>query len=186
MPLVGHPHRRKLSGPQQLGQVHPIAPVRLYPVACFLRDERRSCHHAVVAEAPDQSVEPVSRRSCLVTERQTTVFSGKLRNQLAGRRLGGIELPEITHLSAAAAFSNRYCITQFRGVNSDESFAMMPHACPPCMRLCPAHPGNPRRYIEGESPIWARDIQSSPTCAVGGGARDHLPSSALLSGRENA
>jgi hypothetical protein len=29
------------------------------------------------------------------------------------------------------------------------------------MRLCPADPGNPRRYIEGESPrLWERDIQS--------------------------
>src|SRR5262249_22081362 len=31
----------------------------------------------------------------------------------------------------------------------------MPHDSPPCMRLCPADPGNPRRYIEGESPrLW--------------------------------
>jgi integrase len=28
------------------------------------------------------------------------------------------------------------------------------------MRLCPAYPGNPRRYIEGESPHSWRDIQS--------------------------
>src|SRR6516164_7487155 len=24
---------------------------------------------------------------------------------------------------------------------------------PPCLRLCPAHPGNPRSNIEGESPL---------------------------------
>ena len=24
---------------------------------------------------------------------------------------------------------------------------------PPCLRLCPAHPGNPRNNIEGESPL---------------------------------
>jgi hypothetical protein len=29
------------------------------------------------------------------------------------------------------------------------------------MRLYPAYPGNPRRYIEGESPRLWRDIQSS-------------------------
>jgi O-methyltransferase involved in polyketide biosynthesis len=29
------------------------------------------------------------------------------------------------------------------------------------MRLCLAYPGNPRRYIEGESPHLWRDIQSS-------------------------
>jgi hypothetical protein len=32
-----------------------------------------------------------------------------------------------------------------------------PTTRPPCMRLCPAYPGNPRRYIEGESPhLWRR------------------------------
>ena len=69
------------------------------------------------------------------------VFSGKLGNELAGRRLGGIELPEITHLSAAAAFSNRYCITQFRGVDSDESFAMMPHDSPSLYEALPGPSG---------------------------------------------
>ena len=36
------------------------------------------------------------------------------------------------------------------------NFAMMPHDSPSMYEmLCPAHPGNPRRYIEGESPrLW--------------------------------
>jgi hypothetical protein len=28
-----------------------------------------------------------------------------------------------------------------------------PTTRPPCLRLCPANPGNPRRNIEGESPL---------------------------------
>src|SRR5215510_4298475 len=31
---------------------------------------------------------------------------------------------------------------------------------PPCLRLCPAHPGNPRSNIEGESPLAGKGIQS--------------------------
>ena len=35
-----------------------------------------------------------------------------------------------------------------------------PTTRPPCMRLCLAYPGYPRRYIEGESPHLWRDLQS--------------------------
>src|SRR5271166_1673283 len=30
---------------------------------------------------------------------------------------------------------------------------------PPCLRLCPAFPGNPRNRIEGESPREGKDIR---------------------------
>src|SRR5947207_601406 len=32
---------------------------------------------------------------------------------------------------------------------------------PPCLRLCPAYPGNPRFRIEGESPLQGKDIRST-------------------------
>jgi len=35
------------------------------------------------------------------------------------------------------------------------------------MRLCPADPGNPRRYIEGESPHLWRGTYSLSGCEVG-------------------
>src|SRR5262249_33309653 len=31
---------------------------------------------------------------------------------------------------------------------------------PPCLRLCPAHPGNPCSNIEGESPLAGKVLQS--------------------------
>src|SRR5262249_23579111 len=40
-------------------------------------------------------------------------------------------------------------------------------AHPPCLRLCPAHPGNPRRNIEGESPhLWKGHTVCIPTAIV--------------------
>src|SRR5271167_3347845 len=36
---------------------------------------------------------------------------------------------------------------------------------PPCVRLGPADPGNPRRHIEGESPHKGKDIRSNPYLA---------------------
>jgi hypothetical protein len=35
-------------------------------------------------------------------------------------------LPEMAHLTATAAFGNCRCVTRFRRIGSDESFAMMP------------------------------------------------------------
>jgi hypothetical protein len=37
VPIVGNPNGGEFTGPQEFGQVQPIASVRLYPVAGFLR-----------------------------------------------------------------------------------------------------------------------------------------------------
>ena len=140
VPIVGNPNGGEFTGPQEFGQVQPIASVRLYPVAGFLRDKRGSGDYALVAETFDQPVKAVPRRPCLVAKRQLIVFCRKFGDELAYRRLRGSKLPKIAHLAATAALGNRHRITQFRRIDTTR---------PPCMRLCPAHPGNPRHYIEG-------------------------------------
>jgi hypothetical protein len=126
MPLVGHPHCGEFASPQQLGQFHRIAPIGLDPIAWFLRDQRGSHHHDLVAESLDQSVETVSRRPCLVAERQTLILRRKLGHELAHRCLRRRQLPDIAHLAATAAFGNGHGVAQLGRINPDESFAMMP------------------------------------------------------------
>src|ERR1700726_4451525 len=84
----------------------------------LLRNERGSHHQALVAEALEQSVEPISCRPCFITKRQITVFRCKLGHELSDRRLRGRELPEIPHLAATAAIGDCYCITRFRRIDS--------------------------------------------------------------------
>jgi hypothetical protein len=79
----------------------------------FIANERGSHHQALVAEALEQSVEPISRRACFVAKRQMTVFRCNLGHEYSDRRLGGRELPEIPHLAATAASGNCCCITRF-------------------------------------------------------------------------
>src|SRR5881396_113058 len=38
---------------------------------------------------------------------------------------------------------------------------------PPCVRLCPAYPGNPRTRIEGESPPLCKGTYGLRACALG-------------------
>src|ERR1700737_2318617 len=37
---------------------------------------------------------------------------------------------------------------------------------PPCLRLCPAYPGNPRKRIEGESPLQGEGHTVSAPCGL--------------------
>ena len=74
----------------------------------LLGDKRGSNHDALVAEAFDQPVEPVSRRPRFVTESQLAVFCRKFGNDLSDRRSGDSELTEIPHLAATDAIGNCY------------------------------------------------------------------------------
>src|ERR1700726_5260603 len=117
MPLVRHPPRGELARAQQLRKAYRIAPVRLHSVAGLLRNERGSHHQALVAEALEQSVEPISCRPCFIAKRQITVFRCKLGHELSDRRLRGRELPEIPHLSIThPTCASRSCV--FRGIVS--------------------------------------------------------------------
>ena len=62
--------------------------------------------------------------------------------------------------SSALVLGLKYCqdggepILERMAVNHDRAAGPDPGPDgPPCLRLCPAHPGNPRSNIEGESPL---------------------------------
>src|SRR4029077_21147087 len=121
----------------QLGEANRIAPVRLHSIAGLLRNERGGHHQALVAEALEQSVEPISCRPCFIAKRQITVFRCKLCHELLDRRLRGRKLTEIPDLAATVAISNRHCITQFRRIDSDKCLGMMPHDSPSLFEALP-------------------------------------------------
>src|SRR5262245_15067805 len=68
-------------------------------------------HQTLLAEALEQTVEPISRRPCLIAKRQTAVFRRKLGNELVYRRLRAGERTKVPHLAATAALGN-CCITR--------------------------------------------------------------------------
>src|SRR6202166_1474835 len=138
MPLVRHPHRGALARAPQLGEAYRIAPVRLHSVAGLLRNERGSHHQALVAEALEQSVEPISCRPCFIAKHQITVFRCKLCHELSDRRLRGRKIPEISHLAATAAIGNGNCI---RRIDSDKGFGMMTHDSPSLFEALPGLSG---------------------------------------------
>jgi hypothetical protein len=78
------------------------------------------------------------------------VLGSELGDELLRRRLGGIDLPELAHFSITTALCNRHCITQFRRINSDESFAMMPHDSP---SMYEALPGPIRATLDATSRV---------------------------------
>jgi hypothetical protein len=139
-----------------------VAPIGLDPITRLGRDQRRRHHHAVMAKALDQPLETVSCRAGLVAERQSSVFARELCHKLACPDFSIVELAEISNLTVSTGIGNRDRIAQFRRVQRHERFAMMLHDSPPCVRLCPVHPRNPRHHIEGESPHMERDIRSKP------------------------
>jgi len=93
--------------------------------------------------------EDVGGRAGLVAERQSSVFARELCHELACPDFSIVELAEISNLTVSTGIGNRDRIAQFRRVQRHERFAMMLHDSPPCVRLYPAYPGNPRHHIEG-------------------------------------
>jgi hypothetical protein len=72
-------------------------------------------------QAPDQPMEPVSRRPRLVAKRQLTVFARKFGNELARRRFRSVDLAEIANLPVTPLLRDRNGIAQLRRIDSDES-----------------------------------------------------------------
>jgi hypothetical protein len=78
MRRIGHPHRCELPGPQQARQGRRVTPVRLDPIACLARNERGGDNDAAVAEAGDQSMQPVASGPSLVAAVQPVVLGCQL------------------------------------------------------------------------------------------------------------
>ena len=150
--LIGHPDRRQLTGPEQLHEIDGVAPIGFDPITWLGWDQRRCHHNAVMADALDQAVETVTCRASLVAERQSSMFTREFCHELTCLGFSIVDLAEIANLTVSTGIGNRHRIAQFRSVQRHERFAIMLHDSPPCVRLYPACPGNPRHHIEGESP----------------------------------
>ena len=141
---VRNPHRGQLAGAQELRQADGIASVGLHAIAWFLWDQRWRNYNALVPEHFDLPMQLVTRGPGLVAERDPLVFGRKLANQLGRRRSATLELAEKTNLTRPTAIRNRDRITQLRGIERYESFAMIAHDFDlPCLRLYPAKSGQP-------------------------------------------
>ena len=86
---IRHPHC--VARAQQLGEAYRIAPVRLHSVAALLRNERGSHHQTLVAEAFEQSVEPISCRPCFIAKRQKTVSGATIKMRI--RIASSVDVP---------------------------------------------------------------------------------------------
>src|SRR5258707_6941509 len=111
-------------------------------------------------------MEPVSRRPRLVAKRQLTVFGRKFGDELARRRFRGVDLAKIANVPSRPSSATATALRNF-----DVSIPTKARLCwsttrPPCLRLCPANPGNPRRNIEGESPLEGRTYSLGSTGRV--------------------
>jgi hypothetical protein len=71
---IGNPHRRQLAGPQQTRERGRIPTVRLHALARLAGNERGRSHRTRVAEFGDQTMQPIARRTGLVTEMQPLVL----------------------------------------------------------------------------------------------------------------
>src|SRR6202165_4347579 len=96
-----------------------------------------------MTEARDLPVQPVPGRPRLVAERQTLVLGGELPHQLGRPRPAVLDLAEKPDLARPAAIRNRNRITQLRGIESHESFAMIAHDSPSLLEALPGLSGDP-------------------------------------------
>ena len=110
---------------------------------------RRHRHDTCVTKTLDQPVETIASRTRLVEERQPAASRRKLGNQLAALRPRLCLPRRIAHLASAASLGDRHCVAQLRSIDPDERFAMIPMTRPPCVRLYPAHSGQPSNAHRG-------------------------------------
>jgi hypothetical protein len=77
--------------------------------------------------------------------------SGESRRPRGHTLIGA--LAEIANVPVTTLLRHRNGIAQLRRIDSDVSPAMMVHDSPSLFEALPVNPGNPRRNIEGESPL---------------------------------
>src|SRR4029077_18775853 len=138
--------------PEQLREINGVAPISLDAITRLGWDQRRRHHNAIVANTLDQPIETVPCRAGLIAERQSSMFAREFCHELACLDFRIVDLAEIANLTVSAGIGNCPRIAQFRRIQRHKRFSMMLHDSPPCVRLYPAYPGNPRHHIEGESP----------------------------------
>jgi len=95
----------------------------------------------LVVDVLDLPVDLVSRRPRLIAERQTLIFGGKLLHQLGRCSPGVLDLAEKPNLARPPGLRDRNRITQLRGIESHESFAMIAHDSPSLFEALPGPSG---------------------------------------------
>ena len=85
MSLIGHPDRRQLARPMELGQHEGIAAVGLHPVARLHRDERGGDDHAVMTHLDELPVDAVAAGTGLMAEVRRSPLAAQLLGQLLGQ-----------------------------------------------------------------------------------------------------
>ena len=106
-PGIGHPHRRQLARPVQLGQAGGIPPVGLDPVARPLRDQRGGDHDAFVSLGRQSALNAIPARSRLVAKPQAHAVAAELAQQTVQRRRRVGDPAVLAHLAAQAALRHR-------------------------------------------------------------------------------
>ena len=142
---IGRPHARQFAGPIKPRQRDRVAPVRLHPLARSFRDQRRSDHHAVVAERLNLTIKPISRRPGLEADMQPIVSLRQSLDHPRDRQGAVLDFADKPDLPGPAAFRNRHRVLRLGDVESDKHFAILSHG-PPSVheaRLGPC-PSNPR------------------------------------------
>src|SRR5207253_8671877 len=102
-------------------------------------------HNTLGTKILDLPVEPVAGRPRLIAERQPLVFGGKLLHQLGRCSPGVLDLAEKPNLAHPPGLRDRNRITQLRGIESYESFAMIAHDSPSLFEALPGRSGQPSR-----------------------------------------
>jgi len=144
MGVIGNPHRRQLAGAVELGQHHGVATIRLDPVSCFHRNERRRRNHAVVAEGDELTEKAVAAWPGFVTKRQRPIALGQPRDQLLDVIRAVEKIAQLQDLAAPPAVGDRHSDRLLVDIQTHKN-DIVHQARPPCLRLGAGKPGaNPR------------------------------------------
>ena len=158
MTLVRHLHCGELVRAQQLGQAYCITPVRLHSIAGLLRNERGGHHRALVAAA----FQLVCRDRILSALLHSKTSDDGISPQALPRAFGSPPPWQETPRDAGPRPPRPLSAiaTALRNFDASIPTKVSPTTRSPCLRLCPDHPGNPRRNIEGESPHFVEGTYS--------------------------
>jgi len=132
------------------------ANVTASPLARSFRDQRRSDHHAVMAERLNLAIKPVSRRPGFEANTQSVVPLRQSLDRPLDRQRTIFDITEKPDLSPPPSFRDRNGVLLLGDVESHKDFAMLSHG-PPSVHearlglpeqpsFLPARKGSPREH----------------------------------------
>jgi hypothetical protein len=142
---IGHPDTRQLARPMQPRQRNGVPPVGLDPLAGRLWDQSWGNHHALVAQIPDLTIQPVPGRTRFEADMQPTIPSRQLSDHPLDRsRTGSRSRRETVPLLSGHLQQSRPRALFWRHRTRQRLRYILSWSPPPCMRLGSACPSNPR------------------------------------------